>query len=51
MEFVTLNNVWKVLHSGWTVVLEVEWSVLQCTMSGRYFTAGGQLFWSLNGVS
>jgi len=29
MECVTVNSMWKVLHSRWTVVLWVECSVLQ----------------------
>jgi len=29
MECVTVNIMWKVLHSRWKVVLQVEWSVLQ----------------------
>jgi len=42
MECVTVNSMWKVLHSRWTVVLWVEWSVLQWTVCGSYYTAGGQ---------
>jgi len=40
MECVTVNIMWKVLHSRWTVVLLVEWNVLQWTLCGRYCTAG-----------
>ena len=40
----------KVLHSRWTVVLWVERSVLQRTVSGRYCTAGGQWYCGLKGV-
>ena len=29
MECVTVNIIWKILHSRWTVVLQLEWSVLQ----------------------
>ena len=29
MECVTVNIMWKILHSRWTVLLLVEWSVLQ----------------------
>ena len=50
MGFVTVNIMWKILHSRWTVVLQLEWSVLQWTLCGRYFTAGGQWYCSLNGV-
>ena len=50
MECVTVNVMWKILHSGWTVVLQLEWSVLQWTLCGRFFTAGGQWYCSLNGV-
>ena len=50
MECVTVNIMWKIFHSSWTVVLQLEWSVLQWILCGRYFTAEGQLYWSLNGV-
>jgi len=50
MEYVTVNSMWKVLHSGWTVVLWVEWSVLMWTLCGSYFTAGGQWYCGLNGL-
>ena len=45
-----MNIMWKILHIRWTVVLELEWSVLQCTLGGRYFTASGQWYCSLSGV-
>ena len=41
---------WKVLHSKWTVVLCVEWNVLQLIVCGRYCTAGGQRYCGLNVV-
>ena len=50
MKFVTVNIMWKLLHSRWTVVLQVECSGLQSTLCGRYFTVGGQWYCSLNGV-
>jgi len=50
MEGGTVNIMWKVLHSSWTVILQVEWSVLQWTLCGRYCTAGGQWYFRLNGV-
>jgi len=50
MECVTVNIMWKVLHSRWKVVLWLEWSVWQWTICGRYCTAGGQWYWKLNGV-
>ena len=50
MECVVVNIMWKILHSRWTVVLQLEWSVLQWTLFERYFTAGGQCYCSLNGV-
>ena len=50
MECVTVNIIWKILHSIWTVVLQLEWSVLHWTLYGRYFTASGQLYCSLNAV-
>ena len=50
MKCVTVNIIWKILHSRWTVVLQLEWSALQWTLSGRYFTADGQWYCSLNEV-
>ena len=50
MDCVTLNLMRNVLHSRWIVVLWLEWGVLQCTVSGSYFTAGGQSYCVLNGV-
>ena len=50
MECVTVNIIWKILNSRWTVVLQLEWSGLQWTLYGRYFTAGGQWYCNLNGV-
>jgi len=46
---VTVNFKWKILHSMWTVLLEIEGRVLQWTICGRYCTAGGQWYCSLNG--
>jgi len=52
MVCVTVNNIWKLLHSRWNVVLWVEWSVLQWTLYGRYCAEGGQcycgLYWTRN---
>jgi len=50
MECVTMNIIWKVLHSSWTVLLQVEWNVLQWTLYGKYCTAGGQYYCGLNGM-
>jgi len=50
MECVTVNIIWKLLHSRWTVVLQLECSVLQWTLYWKYFTAGGQCYCRLNGV-
>jgi len=47
MECVTVNIIWKILHSRWTVVLQFEWSELQWILSGRHFTVGGQWYCSL----
>ena len=41
---------WKLLHSRWTVVWWLEWSVLQLTLCGIYCAAGGQWYCDLNGV-
>jgi len=29
VECFTVNIMWKLLHSRWTVILQVEWSALQ----------------------
>jgi len=50
MDCIRMNIMWKILHSKWTVVLQLEWRVLEWTLCGRYFTAGGQCYCSLNGV-
>ena len=50
MECVTVNIIWKIIHSRWTVILQLECSVLQWTLYGRYFTAGGQWYYGLNGM-
>jgi len=42
MVCVTVNIMLKVLYSRWTVVLQVEWSVLLWILCGRYCTAGWQ---------
>jgi len=41
---------WKKLHIWRRVEFCVEWGVLQWTVCGRYFTAGGQLYCDLNVV-
>jgi len=46
MECVTVNIIWKILHRKWTVVLQLECSVLQWKLSGRYCTAGVQWYCS-----
>ena len=50
MERVTVNSMLKVLHSGWTVVLWVEWIALEWTVGGKYCTTGGEFYCGLNGV-
>jgi len=45
MECVTVNIMWKVLHSRWTVVLQQE-EVCCSEHCGRYCTAGGQWYCS-----
>jgi len=47
---VIVNSMWKVLHSTWTVVLWVEYIVLQWTLCGRYCTAGALCYCGLNVV-
>jgi len=50
VECVTENIIWKVLHSKWTVVLWVEWIVIQRKLYGRYRTAGEQFYCGFNVV-
>jgi len=50
MYCVTVNIMWKVPHSSWTVVLWVECSVLEWTLCERYRTAAGQWYCRLNVV-
>jgi len=50
MYCVTVNIMWKVLHSSWTVGWWVEYSVLQWTLCGRYYTAGELCYCGLNVV-
>jgi len=50
MECVTVNIMWKVFHSKWTVVLQLEWSMLERTLCASYYTAGGQWYCRLNGM-
>jgi len=42
--------VFKVLHSRWPLVLQLEYSRLQRKVSGSYFTEDGQWYCSLNEV-
>jgi len=48
--YITVNIMWKILHSRWTVILQGESSVLQWTLCGSYWKAGGQCYCSLNGI-
>jgi len=50
MKCFAVNIIWKILHSLRRVVLQLERSALQRTLSERYFTAGGQWYCSLNEV-
>ena len=50
MKCVTVNIVWKIIHSRWKLVLQLECSALEWTLYGRYFRAGGQWYCSLNDV-
>ena len=45
-----VNIIWKILQRKWTVILHLEWHMIQWTLSRRYFTVGGQWFCSLNEV-
>jgi len=48
MYCVTVNIICIILYSRWIVLLRLECSVLHWTLSGRYFTAGGQWHFGLN---
>jgi len=50
MNFVTVNIIWKLMQSSWTVVLQFERSVLQLTICAMYCTAGGHYYFILNGL-
>jgi len=47
---ITVNIIWKVLHSMWALVLQFEWSALQWTLYGRYFTVCGHGYCCLKEV-
>jgi len=47
MECVRVNIIWKILHNRWTVEFQFEWSVLQSTLSGRYFKKVGHWYCGL----
>jgi hypothetical protein len=47
---VIVNIIWKIIHSKWTMVLQLERSALQWTLYGRYFKADGHWYYSLNYV-
>jgi len=50
MECVKVNIMRKVLNSRWTELLQFEWSVIQWKLFVSYYTAGGQFYFSLNGL-
>jgi uncharacterized membrane protein YccF (DUF307 family) len=50
MDCVTVNIMWKILHSRQTAGLHLEWNVLQRTLCGRYFTASRERYFSWNGL-
>ena len=50
MEYVTLNSMWKLLHSRRTMLLWLEWGVLQWTTCRCYCTSGGEVYCGLNEV-
>ena len=50
MKCVRVTITWKVHYRKWKLVLQLEWSVLQWTFYGRYFTECGQWYCSLNEV-
>ena len=50
LEYVTVNIMWKLLHSRWIVLLQPDWIMLQWSLCGRYWTACGQYYCSLKGV-
>ena len=50
MECVTVNIIWKIMHSRRTVVLQFVWNVLQFILCVSYCTACGQCYFRLNGL-
>jgi len=50
VDCVTVNIMWKVLQSNWTVILWVEWSVSQWTVCVIYCIAYGRWYCWFNGV-
>jgi len=48
MEDFTVNIMCKVLHSVWTIVLQLEWTVSQSTLCGSHCKADGKLYCRLN---
>ena len=50
MECVTLNIIWKIRHSKWTVVLQFVWNLLQLILCVCYCTAVEQCYCRLYGL-
>jgi len=50
MECINVKIIWKLLHSTWKFLFQIEWWVLQWTLNGSSCTAGGQWYCRLNGV-
>jgi hypothetical protein len=48
MNCLTVNIIWMILKSRWTLILHFEWIYLQWILYGRYLKAGEQWYWSLN---
>ena len=47
---VTVNIIWKILHSMWTVLFQLKLNVIKLSSFGRYITQTGQWYCSLNAI-
>ena len=45
-----MNIIWRVIHSKWILVLQLERRALQRTLYGRYLTPSGNWYCSVNEV-
>jgi hypothetical protein len=50
MNCISVNIIWKILHTWWTLLLQFQWSALRWILYGRYFTASEHWYCSSNEV-